>query len=139
MRGVRVERLDHLGIVAGVCPGNRQSGGKRLSGKTRSGNRWLKAVLCEVVWANARSQTSYLGAQFRRLSRRRGTYKALVAVAHALLVIVYHVLKTRQPYQELGPDYFDKLQQALKVLSGLLRHVQSEEQAGPDLLPLAHL
>lgn len=65
----------HLASWDGVCPGNRQSGGKRLSGKTCSGNRWLKAVLCEVVWANARSQTSYLGAQFRWLSRRRGIYK----------------------------------------------------------------
>lgn len=53
----------HLASWAGVSPGNRQSGGKRLSGKTRSGNAWLKAVLCEVVWANVRSQTSYLGAQ----------------------------------------------------------------------------
>jgi transposase len=108
----RFPTAGHLASWAGVCPGNKQSGGKRLSGKTRSGNAWLKAVLCEVVWANARSQTSYLGAQFRRLSRRRGIYKALVAVAHSLLVMVYHVLKTKQPYQELGPDYFDKLQQA---------------------------
>lgn len=116
----------HLASWAGVCPGNKQSGGKRLSGKTRSGNAWLKAVLCEVVWANARSQTSYLGAQFRRLSRRRGIYKALVAVAHTLLVIVYHVLKTQQPYAELGPDYFDKLQQAQLER----HHIRRLEQLG---------
>jgi transposase len=116
----------HLASWAGVCPGNKQSGGKRLSGKTRSGNAWLKAVLCEVVWANARSQTSYLGAQFRRLSRRRGVYKALVAVAHSLLVMVYHVLKTRQPYTELGPDYFDKLQQAQLER----HHIRRLEQLG---------
>jgi transposase len=83
-------------------------------------------VLCEVVWANARSQTSYLGAQFRRLSRRRGIYKALVAVAHSLLVMVYPVLKTRQPYTELGPDYFDKLQQAQLER----HHIRRLEQLG---------
>jgi transposase len=116
----------HLASWAGVCPGNKQSGGKRLSGKTRRGNAWLKAVRCEVVWANARSQTSYLGAQFRRLSRRRGIYKALIAVAHSLLVIVYHVLKTKQPYHELGPDYFDKLQQAQLER----HHIQRLEQLG---------
>src|SRR5262249_49740508 len=85
---------------AAVCPGNKQSGGKRLSGKTRRGKTWLKAVLCEVAWANARSQTSYVGAQFRRLTRRRGVYKALIAVAHSLLVIIYHVLKTKRPYHD---------------------------------------
>jgi hypothetical protein len=102
----------HLASWAAVCPGNKQSGGKRLSGKTRRGNAWLKGVLCEIAWANARSQTSYIGAQFRRLTRRRGVYRALIAVAHSLLVIVYHVLKTKRPYQDLGPDYFDKLEQA---------------------------
>lgn len=122
----RFPSAGHLASWAGVCPGNKQSGGKRLSGKTRRGNAWLKAVLCEVVWANARSQSSYLGAQFRRLSRRRGIYKALIAVAHSLLVIVYHVLKTQQPYHELGPDYFDRLQQA-KVER---HHIRRLEQLG---------
>jgi len=122
----RFPSAGHLASWAGVCPGNKQSGGKRLNGKTRQGNAWLKAVLCEVVWANARSQTSYLGAQFRRLSRKRGIYKALIAVAHTLLVIVYHVLKTQQPYHELGADYFDKLQQAQLER----HHVRRLEQLG---------
>jgi transposase len=73
------------------------------------GNVWLKAVLAEVTWANARRKTGYLGAQFRRLARRRGLYKALVAVAHSVLVIIYHVLRERQPYSDLGADYFEKL------------------------------
>lgn len=122
----RFPSAGHLASWAGVCPGNKQSGGKRLSGRTRSGNAWLKAVLCEVVWANARSQTSYLGAQFRRLSRRRGVYKALIAVAHSLLVMVYHVLKTKQPYHELGPDYFEKLQQVQLER----HHIRRLEQLG---------
>jgi transposase len=116
----------HLASWAAVCPGNKQSGGKRLSGKTRRGNAWLKAVLCEVAWANARHPTSYIGAQFRRLTRRRGVYRALIAVAHTLLVIIYHVLKTKQPYHELGADYFDKLDQAYLER----HHVRRLEQLG---------
>jgi transposase len=116
----------HLASWAAVCPGNKQSGGKRLSGKTRRGNAWLKAVLCEVAWANARHPTSYIGAQFRRLTRRRGVYRALIAVAHTLLVIIYHVLKTKQPYYELGADYFDKLDQAYLER----HHVRRLEQLG---------
>ena len=99
----------HLASWAGVCPGNKQSGGKRLSGKTTGGNVWLKAVLAEVAWANARRKTGYLGAQFRRLARRRGLYKALAAVAHSVLVIIYHILRERRPYADLGADYFEKL------------------------------
>ena len=99
----------HLASWAGVCPGNKQSGGKRLSGKTTGGNVWLKGILAEVAWANARRKTGYLGAQFRRLARRRGLYKALVAVAHSVLVIIYHVLRERRPYTDLGADYFEKL------------------------------
>ena len=80
--GLLGERLSRL------CPGNTQSAGKRLGGKTTGGNVWLKAVLSEVAWANARNPTTYLGAQFRRLAHRRGVYTALVAVAHSVLVIV---------------------------------------------------
>ncbi len=103
----RFPSANHLASWAGLCPGNKQSGGKRLSGKTTHGNRWLKAVLTEVAWANARRKTGYLGAQFRRLARRRGTQRALVAVAHSLLVAIYHMLRNKQPYADLGPDYFD--------------------------------
>jgi transposase len=102
----------HLASWAGVCPGNKQSGGKRLSGKTTGGNVWLKGILAEVAWANARRKDGYLGAQFRRLARRRGLYKALVAVAHSVLVIIYHVLRERRPYTDLGADYFERLDTA---------------------------
>jgi transposase len=105
----RFPTAKHLASWAGLCPGNRQSGGKRLSGKTTGGNVWLKAVLAEVAWANARRKDGYLGAQFRRLARRRGVYKALVAVAHSVLVIIYHVLRERRPYTDLGADYFERL------------------------------
>ncbi len=100
----------HLASWAGVCPGNRESAGKRLSGKPTGGNPWLKAALGEVAWAVARNKTpNYLTEQYRRIARRRGKYKAAVAVAHSVLVIAYHVLKTGQPYRELGADYFNRL------------------------------
>jgi transposase len=97
----------HLASWAGVCPGNRQSAGKRLSGKPTKGNVWLRAVLGEVAWAAARTRDTYLRAQFERLAKRRGRKRAIVAVGHSILVIAYHVLRTRQPYTDLGPDYFD--------------------------------
>ncbi len=100
----------HRASWAGVCPGNKQRGGKRLSGKTTKGSVWLRAVLTAAAWANARSTTGYLGAQFRRLARRRGRLKALVAVAHSRIVIIYHVLRDRCPYTDLGADYFATLE-----------------------------
>ncbi len=105
----RFPSAKHLASWAGLCPGNKQSGGRRLSGKTTKGSVWLRAALSEAAWANARSKSGYLGAQFRRLARRRGVQKALVAVAHSLLVIIYHVLRDRRPYADLGADYFDTL------------------------------
>jgi transposase len=105
----RFPSAKHLASWAGLCPGNRESGGKRLSGKARPGDRWLKGILGEVAWTIARTRDTYLGAQFRRIARRRGVYKAVVAVAHSVLVIAYHVLRTGQPYADLGPDSFDRL------------------------------
>lgn len=100
----------HLASWAGLCPGNKQSGGKRLSGKTTQGNAWLRAVLIEIAWANARRKEGYLAAQFRRLVRRRGVYKAIIAVAHSLLVIIYRMLRDKRPFADLGADYFDRLE-----------------------------
>lgn len=98
----------HLASWAGMCPGNHQSGGKRLSGKTRKGSRWLRQVLIEAAHAAARSKTTYLGAQYRRLAARRGTKKAIIALGHTILVMVYHVLTRREPYRDLGSNYFDE-------------------------------
>ena len=93
---------------AGLCPGNDESAGKRRSGKLRPGNRWLRAGLVEAAQTLSRSTDTYLGAQYRRLVKRRGKKRGAVAVAHSLLVIAYHVLKDRTTYRELGPDYFDR-------------------------------
>jgi transposase len=98
----------HLASWAGICPGNHESAGKRLSGKPHKGSAWLRRSLCQAAWAASHTKTTSLAARFRRLAARKGKKRAIVAVAHSILVIVYHVLKTTQPYRELGVDYFDR-------------------------------
>ena len=100
----------HLASWAGVCPGNYESAGKRLSGKTTHGNSYLRAVLCELAWVVAHMKGTYLSAFYHRIARRRGKKRAILAVAHKLLVVIYHVLKTKKPFVDLGADYFDKLE-----------------------------
>ncbi len=102
----------HLASWAGLCPGNHESAGKRLSGSTTHGNPYLRAVLCQIAWVVAHTKDTSLSAFYHRIARRRGRKKAIVAVAHKLLVIIYHVLSTKKPYEELGVDYFDHLDQA---------------------------
>jgi transposase len=96
----------HLASWAGLCPGNRQSAGKQLSGRTRKGNTWLHATLVETALAAIRTKT-YLTACYRRIAARRGHHRAVVAIAHAILVIVYHLLRDGGAYQDLGPTYLD--------------------------------
>jgi transposase len=98
----------HLASWAGMCPGNNESGGKRLSGQTRHGSPWLRQTLIEAAHAAARCKQGYLAAQYHRLAARRGKKKAVVAVGHTLLVIVYYLLTRQQEYQELGGNYFDE-------------------------------
>lgn len=98
----------HLASWAGMCPGNKESAGKRLSGKTRKGSPWLRSALVEAAHAATHSKECYLTSQYQRLSARRGGKKAAIAVGHTLLVIVYHVLAEERDYQELGGNYFDE-------------------------------
>jgi transposase len=99
----------HLASWAGGCPGNRQSGGTRLSGKLTAGNPWRRAILGEIAWAIAHTTDTYLSAQFHRLARRRGKQKAVMAVAHSVLGILYHMLRDHPPYADMGSDYCDRL------------------------------
>jgi transposase len=99
----------HLASWAGVCPGNRRSAGKQLSGAATKGNTQLKTILCEIAATIARSPGTYLHAFYHRLARRRGKPRAMLAVAHSLLVSIYHMLRDQVPYQDLGPDHFDRL------------------------------
>lgn len=98
----------HLASWAAVCPGNRESGGKRMSGKTRKGNCYLRRILCQAAWAATRKKGSYMGVIYRRIRARRGHQKAVMAVAHHLLTVIYHMLRDSQPYQEPGAAYYDQ-------------------------------
>jgi len=110
--GLDMERFPthrHLASWAGLCPGNHESAGKRKKGKTRKGDLWFRRYAIEMALAASRTKETYLNALYHRLVRRKGHKKAIVAVAHSILVIIYHVLKHAVPYHELGADYFDKL------------------------------
>ena len=98
----------HLSSWAGLCPGNNESAGKHKSGKTRKGNRWLRAALIEAALGAIRTKDSALAARYRRLMRHRGHKKAVVAVAHAILRTAYHLLARQTTYQDLGTDCFDQ-------------------------------
>jgi transposase len=97
----------HLASWAGICPGNHESAGKRLSGKPRTGSAWLRRSLCQAAWAASHTKETYLAARFHRLAARKGKKRAIVAVAHTILVSLYHRLKNKQPYRELGADFLD--------------------------------
>lgn len=96
----------HLASWAGVCPGHNESAGKRRSGKTRKGSKWLRSALTEAAKSAGRTKGSYLSAQKARLTGRRGPNKATVAVAHSILVSVYYMLRDNVSYHDLGQDYF---------------------------------
>ncbi len=104
----RFPSAKHLASWVGVCPANRQSGGKRLSGTAIKGDVWPRAVLGEIAVSIARSGGSYLHAQSHRIARSPGKQKAVWAVAHSIIIIVYHLLRTKQPYQDLGEQYFEQ-------------------------------
>lgn len=106
----RFPTAKHLASWAGVCPGNRVSGGKRLSGATTKGNVHLRSVLCQLAWGIARCKTpNYLTSFYHRIARRRGKKRAILAVSHSLLVSIYHMIRDNKPYHDLGPEYLDKL------------------------------
>lgn len=100
----------HLASWAGLCPGNKSSGGKRFSGRTRQGNRYFRTILVQAAWAACHTKDTYLSGLYRRLVRRLGNKKALIAVAHALSTIIYHMIDRQQEYVELGADHFAKTQ-----------------------------
>jgi transposase len=114
----------HLSSWAGMCPGNNESAGKQKSGKTTKGSTYLRAALVQAGWAASHQKGTYLAAKYRRLVKRMGKKKALVAIGHNLLVIIYQMLKQRESYKELGEDYFDtKYQQGQRAR--LIRKLES--------------
>jgi transposase len=109
--GVDMDRFPtagHLAKWAGVAPGTNITGGKRRSGATRPGDRWLGEILNQCAWSAARQRDSYLSAQFWRLARRIGKKKAAVAVGHSILVACWHILATNTDYADLGGDWFTR-------------------------------
>jgi transposase len=116
---------ERLASWAGLCPGNEESAGKRKRSRTTKGNVWLRRALCEAAWAAGRSKDTYFAAQYRRLAGRRGKKRAIMAVAHSLLVVFYHLLKNEHlEYRELGGNYFDTLD-PIRLRRHLVKRLES--------------
>lgn len=98
----------HLAAWAGASPGNNRSAGKNLGAGTNPGNNWLRRAMTQGAWAAARSKKSYFGARYRRLAKRRGKKRAIVAVLHSMLTAAYYMLKNHTEFKDLGPDYYKK-------------------------------
>jgi len=125
----RFPSANHLASWAGLCPGNNESAGKRKTGKTRKGDQWLRRALVEVAWAASRTKETYLSSQYHRLVARRGKKKAIVAVAHSILVSIYYILVNKTPYRDLGPNFLLKLNE-----SNVKRyHVRRLEELGYEV------
>jgi len=110
--GTDMERFKtpaHLASWAGICPGNFESAGKRKSSRMTGGNPWLRRLLVQAAWAASHTKDTYLRALYNRLAARRGKKRAIMAVAHSILVSAWSMLKKRVPYAELGADHFDHL------------------------------
>jgi transposase len=129
--GVDMSRFptsSHLASWAGLCPGNDASAGKRRSGKAPKGNEaTLRTAMCEAAWAASHTRDTYLAAQYRRFEPRMGTKsegKAIFAVAHTMIVIVWHLLGETTDYAELGADYFEKRNDADARQRYLIRELE---------------
>jgi transposase len=100
---------DCLASWAGMCPGNNESAGKKKSGKTTKGNKWLRRALSQSAWGASHTKDTYLSEKYRRLASRRGRNRAVVAVGHKLLIIIYYMLKEKVHFKDLGAEHFAKL------------------------------
>ena len=116
----------HLASWAGLCPGNNESAGKKRSGKTTKGSRWLRQALVQAAWAASHKKDSYFQAHAKNLMRRRGRKRGLVAVAHSLLLVIYHMLQKGTEYRDLGRDFLDQIRSAHLVKF----HVKRLQQLG---------
>jgi transposase len=119
----RFPTVGHLLSWAGLCPRNDESAGKRRSTRLRHGAPWLKTQLVQAAWCATRAKNTYLRAQFLRLKARRGPRKAIMAVAASILGAAYHMLRSNLVYQDLGPDYFDRLEHG-KLLRRLVHKIE---------------
>jgi transposase len=104
-----------LAAWSGLAPGNHESGGKRYSGRTTQGNSIIQSTLVQATWSAVRAEDNRLKARYQRLVVRRGKKRAIVAVAHTMIVIIWHILAYGEPYQELGADYYDQRKKESKM------------------------
>jgi transposase len=119
----RFGTASRLSAWTGVAPGNDESAGKRRSGTTRQGKRTLRTGLTQRAHAAARTKGTDLSALYQRLAARRGKKRAIMAVAHAIVVSAFHMLARGEPYHELGPHYFDE-QRRDHLIDRLTRRIQ---------------
>lgn len=131
----RFKTSAHLASWAGICPGNNESAGKHKSARINHGNRWLKRTLTQSAWAASHTKGTFLQAKFRRLAARRGNKRALVAIAHSVLQIAYHLLKEGTTYQDLGATYHDERNKAriTRSLVNRLEALGNEVSLSPKL------
>lgn len=128
--GVDMSRFptpQHLASWAGLCPGLNESAHKRRTGRARKGNAALRSAMCEAAWAASHTRNSYLAAQYRRFKRRfgkRSEGKAIFAVAHSMIIIVWHILASDTTYEDLGPDYFERRNDAAARQRYLIRELE---------------
>jgi transposase len=122
----RFPSAGHLCSWGAMCPGQNESAGKRRSGKTRKGNRYLRGALIQAALGAAHKKDSALQARYHRVKRHRGHKKAVVAVGHQILEIAYYVMRDGVTYQEFGADYFDRRHAERAVR----RHVRQLEALG---------
>jgi transposase len=116
----------HLASWAGLCPGNNESAGKHRATTTRSGNPWLTSALVEAAWSASRTKNCYLGVRFWRIAKRRGQQRALIAIAHTLLIICWHLLHDETTFNELGTAYLegkDQPERRRRLLVGQLEQL----------------
>lgn len=119
----RFPSSQHLASWAGLCPGNNESAGKRRSGKSHRGNRWIRGLMTEIAWAASRTKETYSSTQYRRLTGHRGKKRALVAVGNSLLQAAWHMLTHRQGYIELGAQYLETLHRK-EIERNLIRRLE---------------
>lgn len=109
------EDASHLASWAGLCPGNRESGGKRMPSRTRKANRYVRRAMCQAAWAASHSKNTFLSAFYRRMMMRKGEQKAVMALAHHMILIVYNILRRDEEYVEVGGDFYDRRNKAKAV------------------------
>ena len=120
--GTDMERFPtdkHISSWAGLCPGDNESAKKRKSGKTRKGNSLLRTTLITCAHAAVKNKKSYFHAQFMRISAHRGAKRAYVAVAHSMLIAIYHILKDGVVFKDLGADYYNQFNKERKIAAYL--------------------